>query len=163
MEKIGDVLNPKSDYAKLPYDETLITSVTTWGNVAIYALTIVATVMFMLDTTDCFYLGLMNGVVEIIGVAFLLVSELPIYSLPEQVDLQLRELIGFLYKPVGRLVFVLYLSFMLFGFGTFGSIMAVLMIASTVFSVYLFIKHPSTREIYHNLDKAQGENPANST
>ena len=64
MEKIGDVLNPKSDYAKLPYDETLITSVTTWGNVAIYALTIVATVMFMLDTTDCFYLGLMNGVVE---------------------------------------------------------------------------------------------------
>ena len=71
MEKIGDVLNPKSDYAKLPYDETLITSVTTWGNVAIYALTIVATVMFMLDTTDCFYLGLMNGVVEIIGVAFI--------------------------------------------------------------------------------------------
>lgn len=163
MNKVTDVFNPESDYAKLPYDESVIAKFATWGSVAIYGLTICATVMFMLDTTDCFYLGLLNGCIEIISVAFLLVSELPVYSLPDGLDMQIRESMGFLYKPMGRFIFTLYLSFILFGFGTFGSCMAVLMLAATMFSIYLYKKHPSTREIYTNLEKGNGAAPANST
>lgn len=160
---VADLFNKESSYGKLPYDNNVISKAVTWGNIAIYSLTIVATVWFMLDTTDCFYLGLLNGVVEIIGVTFLLVSELPMWSIPPTLDAKLRDFMGFLYKPIGRLCFVLYVSFILFGFGTFGSLMAVLMLVSTLFSVYLYFKHPTTRELYHNLDKPTDAHVNNST
>ena len=51
MNKVTDVFNPDSEYAKLPYDESVITKFATWGSVAIYGLTICATVMFMLVET----------------------------------------------------------------------------------------------------------------
>ena len=54
---VADLFNKESSYGKLPYDNNVISKAVTWGNIAIYSLTIVATVWFMLDTTDCFYLG----------------------------------------------------------------------------------------------------------
>ena len=155
MDKAKDFFNKDSEFGRLPPsvgDDSKIETLTRWINVGIFSLSIVATILYMIDTTECFYLGIMNGVVEIIGVLFMLVTELPTLAVPDAVEKTLKTFALFLYTPIGRLAFSIYLALMLYGFSTFGGICGFLMCASTLFSVYLYLKYPGTRKEYRDLE-----------
>ena len=119
--------------------------------------------MFMFDTTECFFLGMMNGTVELISVTYLLLVEAPFYTIPEAVDFKLKSLFGFLYNPIGRLCYIIYLALILYGFSTFGIVMGVFMVLATAFNIFLFFKHPATRKDYHDLANQSSEAPYGST
>ena len=61
---------------------------------------------------------------------------------------------GFLYVPLGRLLYIVYLALILYGFSTFGTVMGVVMTLATLFNVFLYFKHPAARKEYHDLDQA---------
>ena len=78
--------------------------------------------------------------VELVSIAFLLMTELPNYKLPLRIEEKIRALVGFLYTPVGRLGYIIYLSLILYGFSTFGAVMGVVMSLATLFNVFLYLK-----------------------
>jgi len=150
--------------SSLPNSPTvLISQYTRWANSAIFALVLVSTVMFMFDEADCAYLGFLNGAVELISVTYLLLVEIPFYTMPDVVDSTLKSLFGFLYNPVGRLCYIVYLALILYGFSTFGIIMGVLMVVATLFNIYLYFKHPATRKAYHDLGSGNADTPYGSS
>ena len=95
---------------------------------------------------------------------FLLVTELPLFnlpdSLPEVITTTLKSEAGFLYTIAGRFGFSVYLAILPFGFGgIFAKICGMLMVSATLFSVYLFYKHPTTRQHYKDLESSISDMP----
>lgn len=155
MEKVHEFLNKDKEFGKIPLPDDVIQKYVRLGNCAIYVLVLVATALFA--STNGTYLGVLNAAVEFVAVSFLLLTELPFYNIPQELEAKIRSLAGFLYVPVGRLAFVIYLALILYGFSTFGVVIGVIFVVATLFNLFLYFKHPEAQKLYHDL-----ENPAAS-
>mmetsp|Transcript_4217 Transcript_4217/g.8742 ORF Transcript_4217/g.8742 Transcript_4217/m.8742 type:complete len:141 (+) Transcript_4217:642-1064(+) len=118
-----------------------------------YILVIICSIVFMI--TANWYLAILDGCFTMAFALLLIGIEAGV--LPPPFLAKLKNDMGFLFRPLGRLIFVIFLAFMLFGFWTFGIVVAILLIAQAVFNVYVIKTHPGVLEGYGELDA--GETP----
>mmetsp|Transcript_20326 Transcript_20326/g.36656 ORF Transcript_20326/g.36656 Transcript_20326/m.36656 type:complete len:143 (+) Transcript_20326:464-892(+) len=119
-----------------------------------YILVIICSIVFMI--TANWYLAILDGCFTMAFSLLLIGIEAGV--LPPPFIEKLRNDMGFLFRPLGRLLFVIFIAFMLFGFGTFGIVVAVLLIAQAIFNVYVIKTHPGVLETYSSavlLDQAE--------
>uniref|UniRef100_A0A7S2RW01 Uncharacterized protein n=1 Tax=Rhizochromulina marina TaxID=1034831 RepID=A0A7S2RW01_9STRA len=136
----------------LPFDSDVIRKFTKLGNSVIFVLVIIASIMFMADKTDCYYLGILNGLFVMTFMLVLLGLELGLF--PPDFTEKLRNDMRFLFRPLGRLLVSVYVALMLFGFGFFGILMGVIMTVATAFNAFLFHRHRDVLN-YSQLDEEE--------
>eukprot|EP00617_Octactis_speculum_P026495 CAMPEP_0185767404 /NCGR_PEP_ID=MMETSP1174-20130828/43000_1 /TAXON_ID=35687 /ORGANISM="Dictyocha speculum, Strain CCMP1381" /LENGTH=149 /DNA_ID=CAMNT_0028451589 /DNA_START=33 /DNA_END=482 /DNA_ORIENTATION=+ len=116
-----------------------------YGNALVYLLAIVASIVFMISNNE--YLDIINGAFEMVFCLLLIGIEAHVF--PMWFIEKLKNDIGFLFRPIGRLLFIIFLGLMLFGFGTFGIIMGIIMVAWTAINVFVYHKYPGMLDHGH--------------
>jgi len=137
---------------KLPFEPQKIRKGIQYGNMAIYVAAVVASILVWFN--DATYINVLCAIFEICFCAVLLVVESGSLKTKPEYLKSLKNDVGFLFRPMGRLLFVLYLALMLFAFGILGIVVGSFMLLLALFNAYIWRIHPEVFDGYGELPPA---------